>query len=82
MSEELAPSTDLETGALPELAMLEPGAPQLEELEGEPGAQAADTSEDTFEPSGGVASLETEQEASGAASVSYTHLTLPTIYSV
>ena len=48
--------------------MLEPGAPQLEELEGEPGAQAADTSEDTFEPSGGVASLETEQEASGAAS--------------
>ena len=67
-SEELAPSTDLATGALPELAMLEPGAPQLEELEGEPGAQAADTSEDTFEPSGGVASLETEQEASGAAS--------------
>ena len=68
VSEELAPSTDLATGALPELAMLEPGAPQLEELEGEPGAQAADTSEDTFEPSGGVASLETEQEASGAAS--------------
>ena len=66
-SEELAPLTDLATGALPELAMLEPGAPQLEELEGEPGAQAADTSEDTFEPSGGVASLETEQEASGAA---------------
>ena len=67
VSEELAPSTDLATGALPELAMLEPVAPQLEELGGEPGAQAADTSEDTFEPSGGVASLETEQEASGAA---------------
>ena len=48
--------------------MLEPGAPQLEELEGEPGAQPADTSEDTFEPSGGVAKLETEQEASGATS--------------
>ena len=48
--------------------MLEPGAPKLEELEGEPGAQAADPSEDTFEPAGGVASLETVQESSGAAS--------------
>ena len=65
---ELSPTSELATGALPELAMLEPGAPQLEELEGEPGAQPADTSEDTFEPSGGVAKLETEQEASGAAS--------------
>ena len=65
---ELSPTSELATGALPELAMLEPGAPQLEELEGEPGAQPADTSEDTFEPSGGVAKLETEQEASGATS--------------
>ena len=67
---ELSPTSELATGALPELAMLEPGAPQLEELEGEPGAQPADTSEDTFEPSGGVAKLETEQEASGATSES------------
>ena len=65
---EISPTSELATGALPELAMLEPGAPQLEELEGEPGAQPADTSEDTFEPSGGVAKLETEQEASGATS--------------
>ena len=65
---ELSPTSELATGALPELAMLEPGAPQLEELEGEPGAQPADSSEDTFEPSGGVAKLETEQEASGATS--------------
>ena len=36
---ELSPTSELATGALPELAMLEPGAPQLEELEGEPGAQ-------------------------------------------
>ena len=50
--------------------MLEPGAPKLEELEGDPGAQAADPSEDTFEPSGGVANLETVQAASGAASES------------
>ena len=31
---ELSPTSELATGALPELAMLEPGAPQLEELEG------------------------------------------------
>mgnify|MGYP001178453270 CR=1 FL=1 len=67
-SEEMADTPDLASGSLPDLALVEPGAPKLEEVTGDPGAQQADPSEDTFEPGGGVASLETVQEQGGAGS--------------
>jgi hypothetical protein len=67
-SQEAAQTPELASGSLPELALVEPGAPKLEEVTGDPGAQQADPSKDTFEPGGGVASLETVQEEGGAGS--------------
>ena len=67
-SQEAAQTPELASGSLPELALVEPGAPQLEEVTGDAGAQPADSSEDTFEPGGGVASLETVQEEGSAGS--------------
>ncbi|MBT7981624.1 MAG: hypothetical protein HN584_03580, partial [Akkermansiaceae bacterium] len=49
-SQEAAQTPELASGSLPELALVEPGAPQLEEVTGDPGAQQADPSKDTFEP--------------------------------
>ncbi|MCP4851614.1 MAG: hypothetical protein GY900_07765, partial [Actinomycetia bacterium] len=41
-SQEAAQTPELASGSLPELALVEPGAPQLEEVTGDPGAQQAD----------------------------------------
>ena len=54
----------LESGSLPELALLDPGAPTLEEAGNAPGGEVADASEDMFKPAGAASGLETSRASS------------------
>ncbi len=57
--EQLEPASSLESGSLPELALIDPGAPKLEEAGNEPGGAVADSSKDMFRPAAAEAGLET-----------------------
>ena len=60
----------LESGSLPELALLDPGAPKLEEAGNEAGGAVADSSKDMFKPAGVEAGLATSQASGEVATES------------
>ena len=60
----------LESGALPELALLDPGAPKLEEAGNEAGGAVADSSKDMFKPAGVETGLATSQASGEVATES------------
>ena len=63
-SDEPQAESALESGSLPELALLDPGAPTLEEAGNAPGGEVADASEDMFKPAGAASGLETSRASS------------------